>query len=50
MERRSHLQCGCRYSRHMIAYTSIGDGGLTHRPGEIEPEDVEMEMPVDGVV
>lgn len=33
----------------LIAFIRIADGGLVHFLGDIEPEDVEMEMPVEAV-
>ena len=33
----------------MVAFICLGDGGLVHHLGEVEPEDVFIGMPVEAV-
>jgi uncharacterized OB-fold protein len=38
-----------RDTPEIVAFVSLGDGGLVHRLGGIKPEDVEIEMEVEAV-
>lgn len=38
-----------REEPEIVAFVSLGDGGLTHRLGEVEPEAVAIDMPVEAV-